>query len=436
MEPNESFDSMSARFYSIINELENVGRKCESEDIARKVLRSLTKKWCPKVTTMEESRDLTSLSYQELIGALMAHEIVLDKDDAEPSKNKCMALQASENEKVESGIEDETVIISSRSEYCLLGESDSENEEEEVSYLELKKQVKKLPKSTLIEYFEQSLDKCHEQDLELKDLKEQILDIAEENHLQKVKELLKSEATTREAKISDQKKEIDSLNQQLKEFKTLLSDTKKLYSEMVRVLNKRFQDFRDNYKENNPSKDEELDHFKCLKEIQSLKDLLLHARKVVVKENNQWYHDSGCSRHMTGDISLFISLEPFDGGKVTFGDNKKGKVIGIGKIGISTSHAFSDVYLVKGLKHKVVFHSDICRIIIEGTSSVILEGHHKRNVYMIDLNASSTNSFTCMKATLDDPCLWRKRFAHISSRILNKVKKWDLVEGFPSFKFD
>jgi len=36
-------------------------------------------------------------------------------------------------------------------------------------------------------------------------------------------------------------------------------------------------------------------------------------------------------RHMTGDKNLFLSLEPFDGGKVAFGDNKKGKVVGIGK---------------------------------------------------------------------------------------------------------
>ncbi|XP_074300276.1 uncharacterized protein LOC141631513 [Silene latifolia] len=43
MEPNESLDSMSARFSSIIYELKNLGRKFESEDIARKFLRSLIK---------------------------------------------------------------------------------------------------------------------------------------------------------------------------------------------------------------------------------------------------------------------------------------------------------------------------------------------------------------------------------------------------------
>ncbi len=47
--------------------------------------------------------------------------------------------------------------------------------------------------------------------------------------------------------------------------------------------------------------------------------------------------DSGCTQHMTGDRAMFTTFEV--GGneqeKVTFGDNSKGKVIGLGKIAIS-----------------------------------------------------------------------------------------------------
>ncbi|XP_074299283.1 uncharacterized protein LOC141630349 [Silene latifolia] len=90
LEKNESLDSMSSRFSSIINELKNLGRKFESKDIARKVLRSLTKKWRPKVTAMEEY------------------------DEAESSNNKSVAPQASANEDVKSNIEDETVLFVKR----------------------------------------------------------------------------------------------------------------------------------------------------------------------------------------------------------------------------------------------------------------------------------------------------------------------------------
>ena len=39
---------------------------------------------------------------------------------------------------------------------------------------------------------------------------------------------------------------------------------------------------------------------------------------------------------MTGDRKLFSKLEKKNGGSVTFGDNAKGKVIGIGTIGNHT----------------------------------------------------------------------------------------------------
>ena len=36
-----------------------------------------------------------------------------------------------------------------------------------------------------------------------------------------------------------------------------------------------------------------------------------------------WYLDSGCSRHMTGDRSLFKVFKSKKGGNVTFGDGSK-----------------------------------------------------------------------------------------------------------------
>nr|GEV29950.1 hypothetical protein [Tanacetum cinerariifolium] len=53
----------------------------------RKFLRSLPTKWRPKVTTIEESKDLSTLSLDELIGNLKVYEVVLEKD-LEISKNK------------------------------------------------------------------------------------------------------------------------------------------------------------------------------------------------------------------------------------------------------------------------------------------------------------------------------------------------------------
>ena len=64
-----------------------------------------------------------------------------------------------------------------------------------------------------------------------------------------------------------------------------------------------------------------------------------------------WYLDSGCSRHMTGNKAMFSTLTPKDGGYISFGENKKGKIIGIGSIGKSNTSTIENVLLIDGLKH-------------------------------------------------------------------------------------
>ncbi|XP_047182430.1 uncharacterized protein LOC124848714 [Vigna umbellata] len=65
------------------------------------------------------------------------------------------------------------------------------------------------------------------------------------------------------------------------------------------------------------------------------------------------YLNNGCSRHMTSDPTRFTSLSHKTSGHVTFGDNNKGKIIGIGKIQTSSSYEIENVLLVLGLKHNL-----------------------------------------------------------------------------------
>ncbi|XP_057964405.1 uncharacterized protein LOC131155355 isoform X2 [Malania oleifera] len=60
--------------------------------------------------------------------------------------------------------------------------------------------------------------------------------------------------------------------------------------------------------------------------------LMAHGDEVCLRSSSskdRWYLDSGCSRHMTGDKGKFTSIVPKDGGYVTFGDNAKGRIIGV-----------------------------------------------------------------------------------------------------------
>ncbi|GJX46599.1 zf-CCHC domain-containing protein [Tanacetum coccineum] len=77
---NESIDSAFARFITIITSLKALDESYSSKNYVRKFLRALHPKWRAKVTTIEESKDLTSLSLDELIDNLKVHEMIIKKD--------------------------------------------------------------------------------------------------------------------------------------------------------------------------------------------------------------------------------------------------------------------------------------------------------------------------------------------------------------------
>ena len=63
-----------------------------------------------------------------------------------------------------------------------------------------------------------------------------------------------------------------------------------------------------------------------------------------------WYLDSGYSRHMTGDRSLFKVFESKKGGNVTFGDGRKSQIKGKGIIYLLRLPDIANVIYVKGLR--------------------------------------------------------------------------------------
>ena len=151
---------------------------------------------------------------------------------------------------------------------------------------------------------------------------------------------------------------------------------------------------------------------------------------------------------MTGDKSKFLSLEAYNGGTVTFGDNMKGEIVGIGKVGRSSSYAIENVFLVEGLMHSLLsisqfcdkgnsvsFTSENCQIINNNTGKVILEGTRKGNTYSVDLNTVPRNNLTCLSALEENSLLWHRRFGHASFSLLDKLRSKELVRGLPSIKF-
>nr|GEV24374.1 hypothetical protein [Tanacetum cinerariifolium] len=114
--------------------------------------------------------------------------------------------------------------------------------------------------------------------------------------------------------------------------------------------------------------------------------------------------DSGCSRHMTGNMSYLYDFEELNCGYVAFGGNPKG-----GKISRKDENQ---------VLHRVL---------------------RENNMYNVNLkNIVPSEDLTCLfaKATFDNSNIWHRRMGHINFKTINKLVKGNLVRGLPTKVFE
>nr|GEV85183.1 hypothetical protein [Tanacetum cinerariifolium] len=171
--------------------------------------------------------------------------------------------------------------------------------------------------------------------------------------------------------------------------------------------------------------------------------------------DDKGYWDSGCSWHMTGNISYLSDYEPYDGGYVSFGQGgdkitSKG-IIKTGKL------EFENVYFVKDIKYNLFSVSQICdnknsvlftdsECIVLGRdfklkddTNVLLRIPRQHNIYSIDLNnIVPYKDLTCLvaKASADKSMLSHRRLGHLNFKTMNKLVRHNLLKGLPSKCFE
>nr|GEV38130.1 hypothetical protein [Tanacetum cinerariifolium] len=171
--------------------------------------------------------------------------------------------------------------------------------------------------------------------------------------------------------------------------------------------------------------------------------------------DDKGYWDSGCSRHMTRNISYLCEYEPFNRGYVSFGHGR-GKITGKGSIKTDKLE-FENVYFVEELKYNVFSVSQICdnknSILFTDTECLVLGKDFKlvddkhmmlrtprqQNMYNIDLkNVVPHKNLTCViaKASVDESMLWHRRLGHLNFKTINKLVRSNLVKGLPSKSFE
>ncbi|GJR68830.1 ribonuclease H-like domain-containing protein [Tanacetum coccineum] len=172
-----------------------------------------------------------------------------------------------------------------------------------------------------------------------------------------------------------------------------------------------------------------------------------------LQHDDKGFVDSGCSRHMTGNIAYLSDFKQFDGGYVAFGGGAYGGKIS-GKGTLKTANLdFEDVYFVNELKFNLFSVSQMCDkknyVLFTDTKCLVLSPNfkfpdenqillkvpRKDNMYSFDMkNIVPKESLTCLvaKATLDESMLWHRRLGHINFKNINKLVKDNLVRGLPT----
>ena len=87
MQPSKTIGDMYTRFMDVVNNLRVLGKSFSNFDLISKILRSLPKRWDPKITAIQETKDLNIFLLEELIGSLMTYEMVHNTHDEHDEQN-------------------------------------------------------------------------------------------------------------------------------------------------------------------------------------------------------------------------------------------------------------------------------------------------------------------------------------------------------------
>ncbi|GJV01024.1 retrovirus-related pol polyprotein from transposon TNT 1-94 [Tanacetum coccineum] len=265
---DKSIDSDFARFNTIITSLKALDEGYSSKNYVRKFISALHPKWRAKVTAIEESKDLTLLSLEELIGNLKVHEMIIKKDSEivkAKVERKSLALKAKKE---------------SSDEEC--SKSESEDEEYAMEVRDFKKFFKRRGRFVRQSQNDKKTFQRSRDDINGKSDRK-CFRCGDPNHL-----------------IGECPKPPKDKNQ--------------------RAL------VRGSWSDNGEEDDEKVNNETCLVAQASSKICLgVDLEPMRIK-------DSGCSKHMTGNRKLFSSYKAYNRGNIIFGSNLHGNIIGKGQI--------------------------------------------------------------------------------------------------------
>nr|GFA07511.1 retrovirus-related Pol polyprotein from transposon TNT 1-94 [Tanacetum cinerariifolium] len=158
--------------------------------------------------------------------------------------------------------------------------------------------------------------------------------------------------------------------------------------------------------------------------------------------------DSGCTKHMTGNLKLLCNFVEKFMGTVCFGNDQFAPILGYGDL-VQGNVTINRVYYVEGLNHNLFSVGQFCDADLEvayrkSTCFVrdfqgndLLVGNRGSDLYTISLQESTSSNPLCLtaKAIPTQAWLWHRRLSHLNFDYINLLSKKDIVIGLPKLKF-
>nr|GFC57682.1 retrovirus-related Pol polyprotein from transposon TNT 1-94 [Tanacetum cinerariifolium] len=158
--------------------------------------------------------------------------------------------------------------------------------------------------------------------------------------------------------------------------------------------------------------------------------------------------DSGCSKHMTGNLKLLTDFVEKFLGSMKFGNDQITPILGYGDM-VQGTVTIKSVYYVEGMNHNLFSVGQFCDVDLEVAfqkstcyicdlkGNDLLTGSREIDLYSITLqNTSSTNPiYLIAKATSSQAWLWHCRLSQLNFNTINLLLKNAIVICLPKLKF-
>jgi hypothetical protein len=133
---------------------------------------------------------------------------------------------------------------------------------------------------------------------------------------------------------------------------------------------------------------------------------------------------------------------------VTFGDDKKGKVLGTGIIKVNDCFTLNDVALVDRLRYNLISISQLCdadlSVLFCKSDSHVLDSSGKRvcgishigNVFQADFSSAQSSVRCLISQSSSELWKWHRRLGHLRFDLLCRLSGLGLLRGLPLLKFE